>query len=66
MNINNNTAPFVSMTSNQKETLGCAVYSHCSTNDSYNKYIHSCCSSLPCSYLAESKGVCISFRHSKG
>ena len=40
MNINNVTAPFVSITWHQKEPLGCGVYSHCPTNDSTtNVYI---------------------------
>ena len=73
MNINNNTAPFVSITWHQKEPLGCVVYSHCPTNDSYNNSIHSCC--LPCNYVTKpfgilqrvikSQRVCISFGHSK-
>ena len=73
-NINNNTAPFASITWYQKEPLVCVVYSHCPTNDSYNKCIHTCCC-LPCSYVtkpfgilqsvSKSQNVCISFRHSK-
>ena len=31
MNINNNNAPFVSLTWLQKKRLGCVVYSHCPT-----------------------------------
>ena len=50
MNINNNTAPFVSITWHQKEPLGCVVYSHCPTNDSLNKCIHSC---LPWNYVTK-------------
>ena len=34
--ITNNIAPFISITWHQKESLGCVVYSHCPTNDSYN------------------------------
>ena len=73
MNINNNTTPFISITWHQKEPLGCFVFSHCSTNDSYNKCIHSCC--LPCNYVTKPFGilqrviknqkVCVSFVHSK-
>ena len=47
--------PFVSTIWHQKEPLGCAVYSHCPTNDSYNNNIHSCC--LPCNYVT--KTFCI-------
>ena len=47
VNINNNTAPFVSITWHLKEPLGCVVFSHCPTNNSYNKCINAC--SLPCS-----------------
>ena len=75
MNINNNTAPFVSITWLQKGPLGCVVYSHCPTNDSCNKYIHSCCCCLPCNYVAkpfgilqriiQSQKVCMLFGHSK-
>ena len=54
MNINNNTAPFVSITWHQKEPLGCVVYSYCPTNDSYNKCIHCC---LPCNYFTKSFGI---------
>ena len=71
MNINNNTAPFILITWHQKEPLGCVVFSHCTTNDSYNKFIHSCC--LPCNYdtksfsilrrVIKSQNVCISFGH---
>ena len=73
MNINNSTAPFLSIIWQQKEPLGCVVYSHCPTNDSYNKCIHSCC--LPCNYVTKpfsilkrvikSQRVCISFGHRK-
>ena len=73
MNINNNSAPFVSITWHQKELLGCVLYSYCPTNDSYNKCIRSCC--LPCNYAAnlfgilqrviKSQRVCISVGHSK-
>ena len=35
--------PFASRNCHQKEPLGCVVYSHCPTNDSYNSSIHSCC-----------------------
>ena len=55
MNINNTTAPFVSITWLQKEPLGCVVYSHCPTNDSCNKCIHSCC--LPCNYVTKPFGI---------
>ena len=68
-----NTATFVSITWHQKEPLGCAVYSHCPTNDSYNKCIPCCC--LPCSYVTKpsdilqrvikSQRVCISFGRNK-
>ena len=57
MNINNNTAPFVSITWLQKGPLGCVVYSHCPTNDSCNKYIHSCCCCLPCNYVTKPFGI---------
>ena len=50
-----NTAPFVSIISHQKEPLGCVVYSHCYTNDSYNKCIHWCC--LPCNYVPKPFGT---------
>ena len=72
---NNNTAPFVSVTWHQKEPLGCVVYSHCGTNDSYHKYIHSCCCCLLCNYVTrpfgifqriiKSQKVCMSFEKSK-
>ena len=39
----------------KKEPLGCVVYSHCPTNDSYNKSIHSYC--LPCNYVAKPSGI---------
>ena len=65
--------PFASITWHQKEPLGCVVYSHCPTNDSYNKCKHCCC--LPCSYVTKpfgtlqrvikSERVCVSFGHSK-
>ena len=42
MNFNKDTASFVTITCHQKESLGCAVYSHRPTHDSYNNYIHSC------------------------
>ena len=51
----NNIAPFVSITWHQKEPLGCVVYSHCPTNDSYNKCIHCCC--LPCNYVTKPFGI---------
>ena len=52
MNVNNNTALFVSITIHQKEPLGCIVYSHFPTNDSFNKCIHSCCCCcLPYNYV---------------
>ena len=73
MSITNNTAPFMSIIWHQKEHLGCVVSSHCPTNDSCNKYVHSCC--LPCNYVTKpfgilqrvikSQKVCISFGHSK-
>ena len=53
--ITNNIAPFVSIKWHQKEPLGCVVYSHCPTNDSYNICIHSCC--LPCSYVTKPFGI---------
>ena len=72
MNINT-TAPFVSIAWHQKEPLGCIVYSHYPTNDSYNKCIHSCC--LPCNDVTKpfgilqrvikSQKVCISVGHGK-
>ena len=75
MNINNNNAPFVSLTWLQKKRLGCVVYSHCPTNDSCSKCIHSCCCCLPCNCVTKpfgilkrvikSQKVCISFGHSK-
>ena len=55
ISITNNTAPFVSITWHQKEPLGCVVYSHCPTNDSYNICIHSCC--LPCNYVTKPFGI---------
>ena len=73
MNINNDTAPFVSITWHQKKPLGFVVYSHCPTNDSFNKCIHRC--SLPCNYVTKpfgilrrvikSQKVCISVGRSK-
>ena len=51
MNINNNTAPFVSLTWHQKETLGGVVYPHFPTNDSYDKCIYSSYCCLPCNYV---------------
>ena len=49
----------------QKEPLGCAVYSHCPTNDSCNNCIHGCC--LSCNYVTgilqrviRNQKVCIS------
>ena len=50
----NDIAPFVSTTWHQKEPLGCVVYSHCPTNDSYNICIHSC---LPCNYVTKPFGI---------
>ena len=38
-----------------KEPLDCVVYSYSPTNDSYNKYIHSCC--LPCNYVTKLFGI---------
>ena len=35
--------------------MGCVVYSHCPTNDSYNKCIHCCC--LPCNYVTKPFGI---------
>ena len=35
--------------------MGCAVYSHFPTNDSYNICIHSCC--LPCNYVNKPFGI---------
>ena len=55
VNINNNTAPFVFITWHQKEPLGCVVYSHCPTKDSYNKCIHSSC--LPWDYVIKPFGI---------
>ena len=53
--ITNNIARFVSITWHQKEPLGCVVYSHHPTNDSYNICIHSCC--LPCNYVTKPFGI---------
>ena len=53
-NDNSCNKPFVSTNWHQKEPLGCAVYSHCPTNDSYNISIHSCC--LPCNYVTKPSG----------
>ena len=47
--------PFASANWHQKEPLRCVVYSHCSTNDSYNNSIHSCC--LPCNYVTKPFGT---------
>ena len=47
--------PFVSTKWHQKELLGCVVYSHCLTNDSYNNSIHSSC--LPCDYVTKLFGI---------
>ena len=44
-------APFVSITWHQKEPLGCVVYSHYPTNDSYSICIDNCC--LPCNYVTK-------------
>ena len=74
MNVNNSTAPFVSITWHQKESWGCVAYSHCPTNNSCNKCIL-CCSCLLCNYATKPFGilqrvskrqkVCISFGHRK-
>ena len=74
MNINNSTTP-ISINNMTPKRLGCVVYSHCLTNDSYNKCIYSCCCCLPSNYATKPhailqraiKGqkVCISFGHSK-
>ena len=68
------TAPFLSIAWHQKEPLGCAVYSHCPTNDSYNTCIYGCWCLL-CSYVTKlfsalrrvirSQSVYTSFVHSK-
>ena len=55
MNINNNTALFVSITWHQKDPLGCVVNSHGQTNDSYNKCIHGSC--LLCNYVTKPFGI---------
>ena len=55
MNVNNNTAPFVSITWHQKESLSCVVYSHCPTNGSYSKCIHG--GFLPCNYVTKPFGI---------
>ena len=55
MNINNNTAPFVSITWHQKDPLGCVVNSHGGTNDSYNKCIHGSC--LLYNYVTKPFGI---------
>ena len=57
VNINNSTAPPVSIIRHQKEPLGCVVYSHCPTNNSYNRCIHSCCCCLPCNYVTKPFGI---------
>ena len=46
---------FASTNWHQKELLGCVVYSHCSTNDSYSNSIHSCC--LSCNYVTKPFGI---------
>ena len=58
ININDNTALIIFCINNmhQKEPLGCVVYSHCPTNDSYNKSIHSCWW-LPCNYVTKPFGI---------
>ena len=50
-----NTAPFVSITWHQMEPLDCVVYSHCPTNDSYNKCMLSCY--LPYSHVIKPFGI---------
>ena len=55
MNVNNNTAPFLSITWHQKDPLGCVVNSHGQTNDSYNKCIHGSC--LLCNYVTKPFGI---------
>ena len=74
MNINNSTTP-ICINSMTPKRLGCAVYSHCLTNDSYSKCTYSCCCCLPSNYatkphailqrVIKSQKVCISFGHSK-
>ena len=51
----NNITLFAWITWHQKQHLCCVVYSHCPTNDSYNKDTHGCC--LPCSYATKSFGI---------
>ena len=55
MNINNNTALFVSITWHQKDPLGCVVNSHGRTNGSYNKCIHGSC--LLYNYVTKPFGI---------
>ena len=50
-----NTAPFVSITWHQMEPLDCVVYSHCPTNDSYNKCMLSCY--LPYNHVIKPFGI---------
>ena len=54
---NNNSCnrPFLSTNWHQKEPLGCVVYPHCPTNDSYDNSTHSCC--LPCNYVTKPFGI---------
>ena len=55
LNSINNITLFAWITWNQEQHLGCVVYSHCPTNDSYNKDTHGCC--LPCNYATKSFGI---------
>ena len=48
-------SPLRQQTDSKKEPLGCVVYSHCPTNDSYSKSIHSCC--LSCNYVTKPFGI---------
>ena len=56
MNINNSTTP-ISINNMTPKRLGCVVYSHCLTNDSYNKCIYSCCCCLPSNYATKPHAI---------
>ena len=74
VNISDNTGTFESITWHQKKPLGCVGYSHCTTNDSNNNCINSCCC-LPYNFVTKpfgilqrpvkSQKVCKAFGHSK-
>ena len=71
-----NTAPMISVKWHQKDPFFCVVYSHCTTNDSYNICIHGCC--LLYNYVIKPFGILqrviknqrvlilITFEHNKG